>query len=105
VLGQHELQWLRPYSARCSCETWESQRDAAAEHRAHVATKLTEVVEKSGPIARVREVVAMANALDPDDFRTGQNHLPPAFRVIDYYKAFMTLAGLIELIERAVAED
>jgi len=104
VLGEHELQWVRPYVGRCSCTDWESSLDAAEEHRAHVAAKLAEVVVGEGPIARVREVVAMANALDPDDFKTNQNHLPPAFRQIDYYTAFMALASLIELIEEAVKD-
>lgn len=56
-------------------------------------------------LARVRELVAAANALDPADFKTGQNHLPPAFREINFRDAFMALAHIIEQIEKTVRDE
>jgi hypothetical protein len=56
----------------------------------------------TSPLGRVRELVAAADALSPDDFKTGQNHLPPAFREINYRDAFMALAHIMEQIEEAV---
>jgi hypothetical protein len=55
-------------------------------------------------LAKVRELVAAADALRPEDFKTGQNHLPPAFREINYRDAFMALAHLMEQIEEVVGE-
>ena len=55
-------------------------------------------------LQRVRELVAAADALRPEDFKTGQNHLPPAFREINYRDAFSWLAHIIEQIQETVVE-
>ena len=52
----------------------------------------------------MRELVAAADALRPEDFKTGQNHLPPAFREINYRDAFSALAHIIEQIQETVVE-
>jgi hypothetical protein len=55
-------------------------------------------------LQRVRELVAAADALRPEDFKTGQNHLPPAFREINFHDAFSALAHIIEQIQETVQE-
>jgi hypothetical protein len=45
VLGTHELQWIRPYVAQCSCGSWDSKSDAAEAFKAHLADELVEVVD------------------------------------------------------------
>lgn len=52
---------------------------------------------------RVRELCDEADAKSPDDFRSGQDHLPRAFREIDYRAAFMWLAEIVTRIEAAAA--
>jgi hypothetical protein len=55
-------------------------------------------------VARVRELVAAADALRPEDFKTGQDHLPPAFRETNFHDAFMALAHIVEQIEEVVRD-
>jgi hypothetical protein len=45
VLGQHELQWVRPYHGRCTCRGWESRSDAANEFKAHLADEMVGVFD------------------------------------------------------------
>jgi hypothetical protein len=46
-------------------------------------------------------VLDRANALNPADFKTGQSHLPPAFREVDFKEAFRTVLDLLNDIEQA----
>lgn len=52
--------------------------------------------------AEARKFLDKANALHPDQFKTGQAHLSPAFREIDYRLAFTTLAEMVNEFERAL---
>lgn len=52
--------------------------------------------------ARLEPLLAKANGMRPDHFRTGQDHLPPAFREIDFKAAFLALAEVFNEIEAAV---
>ena len=46
-------------------------------------------------------VLDRANALNPADFKTGQGHLPPAFRDVNFRQAFQTAIDLLNDIEQA----
>lgn len=49
----------------------------------------------------VLDKVDAMNSAGPDAFKTGQEHLSPAFREVDWLRAFMALAGLVTEIEQA----
>lgn len=50
---------------------------------------------------QVYAVLDRLNALKPEQFKTGQGHLPAAFREIDFRKAFETVVNLVAEIEEA----
>lgn len=52
---------------------------------------------------RVRASIAKANALRPEDFKTGQDHLSLAFREINFRDAFTALAEILNQIESDVS--
>ena len=56
-------------------------------------------------LAATWDVLDRANALKPADFKTGQNHLPPAFREVDFQEAFRTVLDLLNHIEHASGYD
>lgn len=56
-------------------------------------------------LAKVRAVVAEAQEMGrrgPGQFRTGQEHLPPAFREVNWEAAFKAVAALLTKVEDAV---
>lgn len=53
-------------------------------------------------IETIREVIADANAMNPEDYKTGQDHLSPAFREVNFRDAFLATTQLLERIERAL---
>jgi hypothetical protein len=66
----------------------------------HESTPEKESVEA----ARLRAVWAAldkANALNPGSFKTGQGHLPPAFREVNFRAAFKALIDIVNEIEAA----
>jgi hypothetical protein len=58
--------------------------------------------EDTTPFGELKALIAKANQLTPDDFRKGQDHLPRAFREIDYRAAFEALVGIFNEIEVVV---
>lgn len=53
----------------------------------------------------VRAAVVKAQEMDkrgPDQFKTGQEHLPPAFREVNWKSAFMALAAIVTEIDAAL---
>jgi hypothetical protein len=56
-------------------------------------------------LTKIREAVAEAQEMDrlgPDQFKTGQTHLSPAFREINYKSAFLALAKIFNKVEEAI---
>lgn len=54
-----------------------------------------------GRLAEVWDALDRANALHPDQFKTGQGHLSPAFREVNFRAAFEALVGIVNQIENA----
>lgn len=62
---------------------------------------------KDAALAKIRAAVAEAQEMDkrgPDQFKTGQEHLTPAFRETNWKNAFLALALIFTQVEEAVAE-
>ena len=57
--------------------------------------------QAEGRLAEVWDALDRANALHPDQFKVGQDHLPPAFREVNFRAAFETLIGIVNQIENA----
>lgn len=69
---------------------------------------LTRAEDAEAVVKKVREAVAEAQAMDkrgPDQFKTGQEHLTPAFREVNWKQAFMALAKIMTKVEEAVADS
>lgn len=75
----------------------------------HTADRLLQWRKRALTLARtlqrVREALAKANAMQPDNYRTGQDHLPRAFREVDYQRAFLDLIPVVNEIEAALDEE
>lgn len=79
--------------------------------RASIAAVLPHVREQmaaerdalAATVAKVQEYIVQVNAMDPEAYKTGQDHLSPAFREVNFKDAFMDLAKIVNGIEAAVA--
>lgn len=75
-------------------------RRPAAVYRARILT----LCDEAERLAKVREVLALAAEMDkagPDQFKTGQDHLTPAFREVNWEQAFKALAEFLTAIGEA----
>lgn len=71
----------------------EAERDEARQGLADLAAKVEAVVA---------DYSARVEAMSPDNYRTGQDHLPPAFREIDFRAAFLALGELVNGFEASL---
>ena len=55
--------------------------------------------ESDARLTSVWVALDKANALSPNDFKTGQNHLSPAFREVNYREAFRAMLDIVNRIE------
>lgn len=64
-------------------------------------TMMTRAEKAEAALTATWEALDKASALRPDDFKTGQDHLPPAFREVDFRAAFKAMVDVVNDIERA----
>lgn len=55
--------------------------------------------ENDARLTGVWAALDKANALSPNDFKTGQSHLSPAFREVNYREAFRAMLDILNRIE------
>lgn len=72
------------------------------EWRAAYESKVQDFARETLRASRLRAALDAVEALDPNDFRTGQDHLPRAFREVNYKAVVLRIS---EIVDEAVAAD
>ena len=58
--------------------------------------KLQDFARETLRASRLRTAMDALDTLDPDDFRTGQEHLPLAFREVNYRVAMLAVSRIVD---------